>query len=144
MKWIDAAPDFAWDGSWRDIYILNTSLDDWQRVVDSLRGNSPPPRLLFDGASVPIPSSIKSVFERGDDESRPVLHLKAGNISLKCHFFDIGEIEFDLDPREVLSEKGFGYLTTFMSQIANAAGKPAILTHENVRDAVIVNVQPSA
>ena len=144
MKWTDAAPDFAWDGSLRDIYILNTSLDDWQRVVDSLRDYRPPPRLLLDGVSVPIPSSVKSVFERGSDESRPVLHLNAGSISLNCHFFDVGEIELDLDPREVLSEEGFDHLTAFMSQIASAAGKPAILTHENVRDAVILSVEPSA
>ena len=144
MGWIAAAPEFAWDGSWRDIYIRDTSLDDWQRVVDSLRDYSPPPSLLLDGVSLSIPPSIKSVLERGYDESRPVLCVKAGNISLNCHFFDVGEVEFDLDPREVSSEEDFDNLTAFMSQIADATGKPAILTHENVRDAVILRVEPSA
>lgn len=33
---LDFKAVFEQDGSWRDIYILNTTVDDWQRLLDFL------------------------------------------------------------------------------------------------------------
>jgi hypothetical protein len=43
MTWTEIASDFEWDGMLRDVYVLNTTIDDWQRVLDALKDLTPRP-----------------------------------------------------------------------------------------------------
>lgn len=72
-----------------------------------------------------------------------LLQVSAGDVYLNCHFFCEEEIEFDLDPRELRGEQDLQAVVAFMSTLANGTGKPAILTHENSQQAVILTIQPS-
>ena len=35
--WNSVRHEFAFDGSWRDIYVLDADMDGWQRMLDGLR-----------------------------------------------------------------------------------------------------------
>jgi hypothetical protein len=37
LTWNAVREEFAFDGSWRDIYLLGTDMADWQRMLDGLR-----------------------------------------------------------------------------------------------------------
>ena len=94
-----------------------------------------------DGEETSFPPSAEVIFERRQ-EAATLLQVTVGNMHLNCHFFCQDEIEFDLDPRELQSEEDLDALAGFMSILANETGKPAILTHENTQEVVILTVPP--
>lgn len=141
MTWAETASDFEWDGSWRDVYVLNTTIDDWQRVLDVLVKLTLAPVVSIDGEAIAFPLSAAAIFQRREKCS-PVLQLAVGNVRFHCNFFQDDEIEFDLDPREVNSADDLESIKTFMRVLATRTGKTAILTHENTKSAVILAVPP--
>jgi hypothetical protein len=142
MIWTEIAAELTWDGAWRDIYVVGTTLRDWQRVLDSLHANNPKTVAFnVDGEETSFPPSAEVIFERRQ-EAATLLQVTVGNMHLNCHFFCQDEIEFDLDPRELQGEEDLDALAGFMSILANETGKPAILTHENTQKAVILTVPP--
>lgn len=44
MAWKDVASGLVWEGAWRDIYVVGTTIADWQRVLDLLNDNTPDAR----------------------------------------------------------------------------------------------------
>jgi len=57
------------------------------------------------------------------------------------HFFTETEIEFDLDPGEVASQRELDAVLQFMHLLANATGRETILTPENQEDIAIFRVR---
>lgn len=144
MIWKEIASEFVWDGTWRDIYVLGTTITDWQRVLDLLNDQTPNALTFYvDGGEPPSAPSAGLIFERREETSM-LLQVTAGNVHLNCHFFCEEEIEFDLDPRELRGEQDLQAVLAFMGVLANGTGKPAILTHENAQEAVILTVQPGS
>jgi hypothetical protein len=142
MSWTEIASEFAWDGSLRDIYVVGTTLGDWQRILDSLLERDSIVLVFSEnGEKIPIPPIAKFIFERRG-EAAMMLEVTVGNIRVNCHFFCEEQVEFDIDPRDVRDEEDFEVIADFMSILADATGKPAILTHENIADAVILTMQP--
>lgn len=143
MNWTEVASEFEWDRLWRDIYVVDATVEDWQRILDALRTLSPAPSFYIEGNPTPIPARVEDIFEQRQASST-LLTLNVGNVGLNCHFFDDEEIEFDLDPREVKGPTELKALSDFMTLLANRTGKTAILTHENVKSAVILAITPEA
>src|SRR5258708_6219038 len=50
------------DGSLRDIYILGTNKQDWQKLLSFLRTSSYPSEFILAGMHQPIPDQIEEVF----------------------------------------------------------------------------------
>jgi hypothetical protein len=143
MTWTDLASEFEWDGSWRDIYVIGATVDDWQRVLDALSALSPGPSFYVNGEPAPMPARMEDVFGQRETSSF-FLTLDIGNVGLKCHFFDDEEIEFDLDPREIKGPTELKAVSDFMTLLADRTDKTAILTHENIKSAVILAVAPES
>jgi hypothetical protein len=143
MNWSDIASEFEWDGSWRDVYVVGATVEDWQRVLDALSTLSSRPSFFANGEPAPMPARVADVFEQRETSSF-LLTLDVGNVGLKCHFFDAEEIEFDLDPREIKGPAELKAVSDFMTLLADQTGKTAILTHENTKSAVILSVAPKA
>ncbi len=61
MTWIQAAEDFAPDGSVRDIYVRNVSKEDWETAYRWLLGTSPH-KFTRDGIQIGTPLSVKSIW----------------------------------------------------------------------------------
>ncbi|MGC4064829.1 MAG: hypothetical protein QM784_09325 [Polyangiaceae bacterium] len=55
----------------------------------------------------------------------------------------MGEIEFDLDPREVAGQKALDGLIAFMRALAVAVNKASLMTPENMHDMPFIRVTPS-
>lgn len=143
MTWKEIASELVWDGAWRDIYVVGTTVAHWQRILDLLNERAPEALAFYvDGEELTSAPSADVIFERRQDTST-LLQVTAGNVHLNCHFFCEEEIEFDLDPRELQGEQDLQDVKAFMTTLANGTGKPAILTHENSQEAVILTVWPS-
>jgi hypothetical protein len=141
VDWDEIAPAFEPDGALRDIYVLETTLADWQAVLDALRGWTPRPAFVIGSADRPLPDRAEDIFA-SQWENTGLLSLFVGGMRLNCHFFTVDEIEFDLDPAEVAAPSQLAALTGFMRLLAGVTGKPVILTDENNQANPIFRVLP--
>jgi hypothetical protein len=122
------------DGSLRDIVVLDTTMEDWERAYRFVRGlfTSGDARLVPDPD--PLPKSILDVFALTASDTMPKLGIHLGDVRLNCHFFGEREIEFDVWPSDVSTEARAELLLTFMDGLATAVGRPVHLTEENVHE----------
>lgn len=139
MNWKQIASDFAWDGSLRNIYVLNTSEADWQAVWDILLEWTPPATFSVSGKIEPMPLGVETALE---SEIGCLFSFYVGPIQLACHFFSAVEIEFDFDPRQVSGETEIKQLDRFMRLLGDATGKQVILTQEDDQEAIIARYSP--
>ena len=131
MDWAQIAPDFEWDGSLRDIYVLGTTSADWQRVLDQIADFGVRLTFTVDGEVAQLPDRASDILASRHDTS-PLLCLDIAGIQLNCHFFSEESIEFDLDPTEVAAGQKLEALAAFMALLAEATGKSVVLTPENL------------
>jgi hypothetical protein len=94
---------WQWDGSWRDIYILDTTLSDWQRLGSWLRTGPYPIEFSLNNVATSLPTDVVSIF-RKRNKANILLKVDVDGVIAQCHFFWPKEIEFDIDPREVNNE----------------------------------------
>lgn len=139
MNWNEYKSEFAWDGSWRDIYILNTDIQEWQTFVDFLRSSKYD--YEFNGELGVLPEDLSIIFN--SDQIPPTLTIKTDGVTLKCHFFTTHEIEFDLDPREVTNESKAKGIFKFMEDLGAALKLPVRMTPENLRTSPIFEYSPN-
>ncbi|MFN3195662.1 MAG: hypothetical protein ACE364_06935 [Chlorobiota bacterium] len=132
-KWKEIEWIFRPDGSLRDIYIQDTTIDDWNNLLD----------LLNDMYSVVFysensPNGIQKIDKKWVIENfknnsglRNYLKISIENININCHFFLVDEIEFDLDPNEINSIDDYYLLESFMKEISKLLEKQITLTEED-------------
>ena len=142
LSWDGVKAEFAWEGSWRDICVLETSIDEWQATLDMLRARKFNLAFTINGAVAELPQDIGEAFEKARDAAL-CLSVFTRGVCLNCHFFDLSEIEFDLDPREILGQLEFDAVVEFMQEVAAATDKFVLMTPENTHDAPFVRVAPS-
>jgi hypothetical protein len=142
LRWETIKSEFAWEGSLRDIYVLATSLSDWQAAWQLLRGGGFDATCTADGVTIPLPQNVGQIFAAQREPLFLVTVLLAG-VDLNCHFFTEEEIEFDLDPRTVTGQLQLNALVSFMTELAVATGKAVLMTHENCSNAPFLRVAPT-
>jgi hypothetical protein len=133
---------FIRDGSLRDLYVLDTTLQDWQRLLDFLRASDYPLRFGWDEETV-LPQEAAELFaDRAP--AGVLLRVDLGGPGLNCHFFREDEIEFDLDPRAVGGPSAAEAVFSFMRRVGQALNKPVRLTPENMCEAVLFEYEPTS
>lgn len=139
MEWEEIKTAFNWDGSWRDLYVFETTPDDWQRLVDFVRKSVHPHTFQRGPEVCALPAHVNVLFEK---DAGALLSIHLGGITLNAHFFCVEQIELDLDPREVQSEERAKALFEFMRGVGQALNKPVRLTPENLSDYVLFEYDP--
>ncbi len=142
MNWDDCREAFHQDGSLRDIYVLETNETDWNEFLSFIRRRRYGSSYTRDGVGAEVPTVVAEVMA-----DRPTAHLLAvdigGGITINCHFFDVAEIELDLDPKEVASQSELDRVLNFMSDLGTHLSKDVILTEESNSQLVILRYQSS-
>lgn len=141
--WQSVAHEFEADGGLRDIYVLDTGLSDWQRVLDALRGWTPAPSYEVDHIPITLPERVEEVFAEWERERSPKLRIEVGEIALACHFFAPEEIEFDFRAQDVTGMEQLQPVLDFMRSIGNLTNKTVILTPENWKQSPIFHYEPT-
>lgn len=129
MDWDACSGAFEIDGSLRDIYFQETTSAEWDKLLDFVRGRKLDATYLKDGAAEPVPVSAESIVEDSDHSHCLKINL-AGTI-VASHFFTDEEIEMDIDPREVVSQRELDIVLNFMRELGAHLKRNAILTEEN-------------
>jgi len=114
------------DGSLRDIYILQTNVEDWRAFLAFAANYSC--TYSRDGVVGPMPTPETIFSER---QNVQLLSIALGACTANSHFFVESEIELDLDPREIKGSDAHDEALSFIEGLARALGKPALLTPEN-------------
>lgn len=140
-EWENVAREFTFDGTWRDIYVLNTDISAWQQVLDELRAGPYELKYFRDGVLSELPHVMhKTLSDWGTCDG--LLSAFFAGIQANCHFFTTDEIEFDIDPREVRGQEQLDAIFEFMQMLSRVTGKAAILTEENGPERVIFRSHP--
>lgn len=133
IPWKDLRRAFNFDGSLRDIVVLEADRQLWQQTIDYVRQLNCAGSVRLDEGAPPLPDDVGNIFAlSAQGEAR--LSIDLGRIRVNCFFFADDEIEFDLDPREVTSEEDATSLLGFMRGLGEAAGRNVHLTEENAHD----------
>ena len=143
MEWQSLVRDFeSCDGALCDIYVQDTTIDDWQAVIDSLRQSKFRIELKIDDQVVETPTDVSKLLFRDPSASCPCMYVHLGSTTLNCHFFTDEEIEFDLDPRDMRPEL-LPDVLNFLKLLGRATSKPVLLTVENSPEAEIMRFEPT-
>ncbi|BDU25344.1 hypothetical protein [Flavobacterium sp. GSB-24] len=139
IEWI-----FEFDGSLRDIYVENVTIEDWKILIDFLNLNH------LTQYGVTGENEIKNEIDKEylilmmNDETDTMecktVSIIIDDIIINTHFFSADEIEFDIDPREIKSFEDYIKVVNFMNQISKILNKPLILTGENQKDFPLIKV----
>jgi hypothetical protein len=134
---------FEWDGSWRDLYVLHTQIYDWQRLLDHLRQRDDQLTFTIDTIPAPLRPTVEAIFAICE-HANPFLSIQIDHVQVNCHFFDPGQIEFDIDPREITNSAAFMLVLSFMADVGATIEKEVRLTPENAPDHVLLRYNPAA
>jgi hypothetical protein len=140
LTWAELREVFEPDGSLLDVVIESTTVDDWRTVLEFVGSLSKGG--VAEVRTRPDPLPPIAVIFASADEPLSLLSVELGRVVANCHFFDATEIEFDVDPRDVLQESDARSLLTFMEGLARAVGRPAHLTAESSHDNRLVTFEP--
>jgi hypothetical protein len=136
------APDLEPDGSLRDVYVFGTTEADWDAVLAHVRAHYGPLTFTVDGEPATPPARAAEAFAVWD-RAAPRLTFQVGGVEVACHFFDPGEIEFDLLPQAVDGPERQAAVTAFLRGLARVTGRPAVLTAESQPASVILRADPA-
>lgn len=142
MEWARIAPVLKAEGSLCDIYVLNTSLDDWARVWSALLADSGNLSFSVDREPTTPPLDIEEAFRLARNHS-VCCSYAVGKQRLNCHFFGEDEVEFDCDPRDVDGPIEADRLADFIKMLGRATWKEVRLTPENGPDDIIARYEPA-
>jgi hypothetical protein len=141
IRWNQVRDDLIWDGSWLDIYIRETTLDDWNQFLNVVR-RTMQYQYFVNGELATLPLVSVDIFS--PQKHPKLLSVWVGGAQLNCHFFAEGEIELDLDPRQITSEEIFDAIKQFMEQLAVAIHRSIQLTPENLSEHPIAQYEPES
>ena len=129
------------DGSLRDIYVFDTGIDDWNKMLQLLKRKLYVVTFFLDGEVSTLPAEAESIFALKSDYAC-LLSVDLSGLLLNCHFFCLDQIEFDIAPSEVTEEAKFEGLICFMNDLSNELRKMVVLTPENVAEVVLFRAVP--
>jgi hypothetical protein len=137
-------PGFEEDGSLRDIYVFDTTPEDWGRFLEWARRSYPTEfRVGYEPRE--MPDDLAAILELWRND--PVLlAIFVDGVQINCHFFRParwpGELELDVDPTEVRTPEQGRLVLDFLKQLGDAMNRTALLTAENSPEIVIYRYEP--
>lgn len=126
--WENCRADFAFDGAFVDLVAPGTGSAEWEVFWASLRSGQFGLKAFRDGEPIPLPDSLAWVYSE-QEVAWVVVSVLAGSVTANCHFHG-GDLELDIDPREVTSEVAFDAVLTIMRFIADAIRLPVFAVAE--------------
>ena len=143
LVWEQIRGEFVFDGALLDIYIFGTDATDWERLIRALHTSGFRLSYSLDGEPADVPTEARRAF--ADVEiAAACLSVRFDGLLANTFFFTPLEIEFDIDPREIVGQTQLDALVRFMHRLADAVGKEVVLTPESCRGTVIVRARPGA
>ncbi|PIB35722.1 hypothetical protein BFP72_10115 [Reichenbachiella sp. 5M10] len=129
------------NGALRDIFILGSTLDDWNNVLHGLKNSDYGLDFLIDSEPAELPHNAEEIFKI---ENSKTLRVRQDNIFFNSYFFVDSEIDFDIDPRDFVAFEQGEDLVNFMRFLSNLTNKPCILTPELDQEYILMKILPNS
>ncbi|HEX8328576.1 MAG TPA: hypothetical protein VF629_13625 [Hymenobacter sp.] len=132
------------DGSLRDIYVADTTREDWKiwaeyvnssyRVVSSTElGN--------DDEKVAFTAVMKYWDSNNEQSSMPLATISVGALCLECFFFTADEIQNTVNPKYINSIDDHNQLIKFMTDLSYLLDKDVkLIIEEDIRNNSLITV----
>ena len=133
--------DFRPDGSWRDIFVFDSALTDWDAFLSWVRSGERVFEFFVDGKPAALPSTAAGVFEIRETAS-PQLEVRIGEATARCHFFSEAGFELDVNPREFPTVESLEPLLDFLAGLGRLLHRIAMISLENAHDRVLARYEP--
>jgi hypothetical protein len=127
------------DGSFRDAYVLNTTLQDWNAMIAIVRSERH--HFFVDTVAEGLPEPDE-IFRRAETSS-VLLTTCLGQVEINCHFFSSDEIELDIDPEQIKGEVEHEAVLEFLERIARGTHKPVRITEESLPSLAHLDFEPA-
>ncbi len=143
MNWRDLKNNvYYWDGSWRDICVLQTSLEDNLKWCDYVNEKY---RIewfndLTQMDETKVDFHVIKEFWNGNHDLSSTAKVFIDKIQINNDFFVDDQIENDIDPREINSIEDHDRVIKYMTDLSFLLDKPVILTPENDKEEVLIKV----
>jgi hypothetical protein len=130
------------DGSLRDIYVLDTTIEDWEKWIDLV--NAKYTVEFYNGQTEQIETALNKelvldyLICRKDYAYHATIKLE--NIDVKVYFFHAAEIENDITPVQLNTVESHNRLVGYLLDISNKLQKPVFLTAENSPNIIHIKV----
>lgn len=133
---------YSEDGSLRDIYVFNTTREDWKRWVDHVNNNYKTSIHTYDKEIYhdSIEFEIIENYWNGLYDFCSTASVCLNNINVKAHFFSEHEIENDILPNEITSLNDHHKVIDYMKELSKILDKPVLLTRENMREVILIEI----
>ncbi|MGK5549329.1 hypothetical protein ACSNOH_32080 [Streptomyces sp. URMC 127] len=148
-------PDLLWDdvrnffdpdlmGALPDVSVSGASVDDWQAVFDLVRSSGWTWEYSEGCVRMPLPSAHE-VLSRSPDADTALLKVwPAKDVQVNFWPMSVGEIDFDVDLRELQGQEGVDVLCGFLGAIGHRLGRPVLMTGEGDRGNPVLGFDPEA
>ena len=114
-----------------DIYVFDTTEDDWNNVLNYLYSSNKYTNIFFiDQQHSPVLMDVKNIFDLTSDHGIR-LCIDEEQLQINCHFFIVEEIEFDIDHRSIDSDNRLNRLMEFIHDIGDLLQKRVVMTPES-------------
>ncbi|MEV5149361.1 hypothetical protein AB0L14_34465 [Streptomyces sp. NPDC052727] len=134
-------PDLLWDdvknffdpdlmGSLPDVRVPDTSVEDWQAVLDLVRSQGWSYEYSEDGVAVRLPRAADMLARsEGADALLRVWPVPGFLVIFRA--YEAGAIDFDVDLRELQGQVGVDVLCRLLRAIGRRLGKPVLVMPES-------------
>jgi hypothetical protein len=131
------------DGSLRDIYIQDTTQNDWKLWTEFVNAQYKVSFTIYEGDITTEKIDFDKVLEfwSGSLDSSIAATVFVGDILVKSYFFCEEEIENDITPKEVTSVDDHNRLIDYLKGVSKALNKRVILTPEMEPETILILVE---
>jgi hypothetical protein len=132
LLWDDVKCFFDPDlmGPLPDVLVLDTSVEDWQAVLDLIAASGWRCQYSEGETALPVPRA-EAVLSRSADAERPELRVwPTADVLAIFRFYSVEEIDFDVDLRELQGQERLDVFCGFLRAIGRRLGKPVLMGSE--------------
>jgi hypothetical protein len=117
-------------GTLPDVFVPDTSIEDWQAVLDLVGEQGWAFEYSEGGTVLPLPRA-EVVLSRPADAEQPHLEvLPAADVVAIFRFYAAEAIDFDVDIRELQGQERLDVLCDFLTAIGRRLGKRVLMDYE--------------
>jgi hypothetical protein len=138
---IRGMPDLRWDdvktlldpdivGALPDVVVPGTSVDDWQTLFNLIKSREWQCRYSEGAAELPLPPAATVLARPVDAETADLRVWPVPGVLAIFRVMSAGDIDFDLDLRELQGQAGVDVLCDFLTEIGRELGKPVTMMSE--------------
>lgn len=130
------------DGSYRDIYINNTTREDWQLWAEFVNDHYKTSFLIYETQAKTDKVDITKAFDywNGNHDNCSTATVFVDGIQVNAHFFNENVIEQDITPTEINTIDDHNKLVAYMIRLSKVLDKEVVLTSENKPENVLISV----